>query len=991
MKNSVTLQSHLSARAQKMLALRPLAAAISALLLPVGAHAQQVASAAAPDTTLEDVVVTGIRHAIETSVAVKRDNDSIVEAISSEDLGKLPDVSIADALARLPGLTSQRVDGRSEVISIRGLAPKYSVTLLNGRELVSTGDNRSVEFDQFPAELINAVTVYKTPDAALGAQGLSGTVNLQTLKPLSMHGRQMNFNARSERTSNGSLVPGSRNQGGRISFSYVDQFFDNTVGLALGYAHLDSPGQERYTKSWWWGNSAIWGGGFRGLENPDPNAAPSTLQGFEAGVLSTSHKRDGAMAVIEFKPNASYHGELDLYYSKFEQKAEGREFQASLMPDWSGDGSAVPGPGQDPCQHGETDPLMPGYDPANSPDGTVCGGPIYSNVRTSASGQMQYVASGTVSNVDPYVLSRYDRRNDRIMAVGFNNEFFFGEWTATADLSYSKANRDETVAEMYMSAANTATLNFNIPLGFGYTQYTPTIDYSNPSNLVLRGIGGWGKLNGDSAFPQAGSLSPITVSDEMKGFHVDVKRSLDWGILSSVDAGVNHTERKKDYNLTQTIFALKEGSPCLGSDVCAPVPAGLLGSPVDMGFAGLPRFANFSVMDAISSSAYLSAPDNVSAAPGRIWGINEKVTTAYGKVGLRFSAGVPAHGNIGLQLVHTKQTSHGVFWDNSTDPGHALPFEQGTSYNDVLPSLNLTFDIWRNTYLRFSLAKVMARPNMDDMRAGFQASISGPDSVPPGRWSGSGGNPLLQPWRANQIDIALEHYIGKRSYVSLAAFKKQIKSTIYIQDISYDFTGFPNPTNAEVDPAYGNIGNLSAPANGKGGHVQGLELALSYEFGRLIPALDGFGTQASLSKTSSNVPGYAIGKQNIVDLSRPLEGLSGTVSSVVLFFERAGFEARIAQRYRSDFDAAVRGVWIDRSMSSIKGERITDAQVSYSFQEGGLKGLTLLMEANNLSDEPYRTSTNDDAYTAIYGGFHLMPERYQRYGRSFLVGANFKF
>ncbi|HSN31850.1 MAG TPA: TonB-dependent receptor plug domain-containing protein, partial [Ideonella sp.] len=114
--------------------------------------------------TPQTVTVTGIRGSIESSIAVKRNSDEIVEAVTAEDIGKLPETSIAESLARLPGLTAQRVNGRDQVISIRGLAPKFGVTLLNGREIVSTGDNRSVEFDQFPAELIYSAAVYKTPD-----------------------------------------------------------------------------------------------------------------------------------------------------------------------------------------------------------------------------------------------------------------------------------------------------------------------------------------------------------------------------------------------------------------------------------------------------------------------------------------------------------------------------------------------------------------------------------------------------------------------------------------------------------------------------------------------------------------------------------------------------------------------------------------------------------------------------------------------------------
>src|SRR5690606_22587697 len=140
-------------------------------------------------TQVEEIVVTGIRRSIEASISAKANNTSIVEVVSAEDIGKLPDVSIAESLARLPGVTSQRLDGRSQLISIRGLGPDFTTALLNGRELVTTGDNRGVEFDQFPAELLGSVVVYKTPDAGLIGQGLAGTVDMRTIRPLS-YGRQ---------------------------------------------------------------------------------------------------------------------------------------------------------------------------------------------------------------------------------------------------------------------------------------------------------------------------------------------------------------------------------------------------------------------------------------------------------------------------------------------------------------------------------------------------------------------------------------------------------------------------------------------------------------------------------------------------------------------------------------------------------------------------------------------------------------------------------
>ena len=115
------------------------------------ASAATAQDAPAPTADDQEVVVTGIRSSIRSSVNQKKNNTSLVEVITAEDIGKLPDVSIAESLARLPGLATQRLDGRANVVSIRGLAPDFTTTLLNGREQVSAGNNRGVELDQYPS------------------------------------------------------------------------------------------------------------------------------------------------------------------------------------------------------------------------------------------------------------------------------------------------------------------------------------------------------------------------------------------------------------------------------------------------------------------------------------------------------------------------------------------------------------------------------------------------------------------------------------------------------------------------------------------------------------------------------------------------------------------------------------------------------------------------------------------------------------------------
>ena len=144
-----------------------LSSGFMALSLPVLAEEAVDEKAKAEEKQIEVIEVKGFRGSIIESINTKRYSSSVVEAISAEDIGKLPDSSIAESLARLPGLAAQRLDGRASKVSIRGFGENESATTFNGREQVSIGDNRGVEFDLYPSEIMSGVTVYKTPNAIL--------------------------------------------------------------------------------------------------------------------------------------------------------------------------------------------------------------------------------------------------------------------------------------------------------------------------------------------------------------------------------------------------------------------------------------------------------------------------------------------------------------------------------------------------------------------------------------------------------------------------------------------------------------------------------------------------------------------------------------------------------------------------------------------------------------------------------------------------------
>ena len=901
----------------------PVAVACATLLLPAaGAWAQ------AADQT---VVITGIRHAIETSIAVKRNSDSIVEAITSEDLGKLPDNSIAESLARLPGLTAQRFNGKAAAISIRGMSPKWSVTLLNGREIVSTGDGRSAELDQFPSELMGGATVYKTPDATLSAQGLAGTVNMMTVRPLDMAGRQVSINARVEKNSNSEQIPGFSSTGNRFSVSYVDQFADRTVGVALGYAHLDSPEQQQHYSNWWWTNMAKYPGGWCGgtCATPGVDADAVALQGFEATAFASKQVRDGLMAVVEFKPNKNMRTTLDLFYSKFSKKFQGREFQEDGFNTWSG---------------------------------TTITNAVYDNWDGE-----KVLVGGTATGLAAKFLTRRNQRDDKTTAIGLNNEMKLGSWTTNADLSYSKVKRDETTAEAYAFPSNTGSLTFRINRN-GPSQFTPSLNWADPNIMQLQQA--WGQWVSERDF---------TVEDELKGFKLGAKTDVSWGPVNRFEAGLNYSQRGKEYQQVKTAYDRRDGLT-----TGLPFPAGMLQAPATLGFGSIPAVVNFDVQDVLNTGLFVGRLDDINSAPNRTWGVTEKVTTAFLKAGLEFKlGGVEVRGNTGLQLIRTQQEGRGV----TLQAGNLItPISGEHSYTDVLPSLNLTAELTSNSVLRFGLARQMARPNMEDMRAGFGGISRSNTNL--GLWSANGGNVKLEPWRANAADLSFEYYLSKRSYVAAAAFYKQVKTTIYNGVV---VTNFPSYLNDPCVPQTGGtcpsnptrLGTINAKFNGDGGWVKGTEFTAALDAGRFAPALDGFGVIGTVSFTQSNI-------HEGNNLSNPMEGMSGTVGSIVAYYEKNGFQTRVAQRTRSRYLAAVRNIWGDSSFTTIEPERIVDFQVGYSFEQGPLKGVSVLFQINNATNEPYKTMMGvSDATGAVPNVSY--PGIYDRYGRQYLLGLGYKF
>jgi iron complex outermembrane receptor protein len=242
-------------------------------------------------------------------------------------------------------------------------------------------------------------------------------------------------------------------------------------------------------------------------------------------------------------------------------------------------------------------------------------------------------------------------------------------------------------------------------------------------------------------------------------------------------------------------------------------------------------------------------------------------------------------------------------------------------------------------------------------------------------YSGSGGNPKLDPFRAKGIDLSYEKYWGNKAYVSAATFYKKLDTFIVTTGRTVDFTPFILPTTVKAPT---NIGEFTSPVNGHGGNIKGIELAASMPLNVFTSYLDGFGVVANASQTSSSVtaPDTAEGGSGTM----ALPGLSRRVASLTLYYEKAGFSARAAERYRSDFIGEVSTNTGDRQLTYINGEKVLDLQFGYEIQSGPMKGLSFLLEMNNVNDAHFKRyrKTKDNVIEDT------------RYGRTVLFGLNYK-
>ncbi|ANU07165.1 TonB-dependent receptor [Paraurantiacibacter namhicola] len=848
------------------------------------------------------ILVTGFRASLQNDVNEKRRSDQIVESVSAEDIGKLPDNSIGESIARLPGLTSQRLNGRANVIAVRGFGPDFSQTLLNGREQTSLGDARAVEFDQYPSEIVSQVVVYKSPTAQLVGQGLVGTIDIRTVRPLEVGERVLAIGARGSYADLGKLNAGSTEFGYRANATYIDQFADDTVGVSLSASYVDEPYQLQEFNAWGYG-------GFNGA---------AIIGGSKSFVTSTQLKRLGLSGTLQFQATPNFTVTVDGFYSDFEDDQIKRGIELPL-------GFGAFGVSTDPV--------------ATIEDGVV--------------------TSGTFNNVRGVIRNDVFSKEADLLSGGINLEYEKDGWLAWFDFGYSRTDREELSFESYAGtgynqSGPSDTIGFQT--GETGTFFNPTLDYSDPTQIVLTDPLGWG-----GSRIQAGYFNNRIVDDELMQYRFHLEREFA-GPLTSVAIGASYVNRDKSLLADESFIMLSGGV----SE--ATIPSNILLESTDLTYLGLGPVVSYDPRELIAAGVYMLDPNTAQDVLSKNYSISEDLLTIYAQANFEtsFTGGVLT-GNFGLQVISADQTSTGLIFT----PTGPQSVELGTDYLDWLPSLNVSARFDSDFVVRFAASKQIMRPRLDDMRVSIGYGIN--NSFNPPIIEGGGGNPFLQPYRATAFDLNFEKYFGLGGVVSLQLFYKDIQSYIADGRFVFDFGGFPPPTGPAVAST---VGILNTKINTGGGFLYGAELAVTLPFETFTPALEGFGVTGGVSLTETEVTDA---NGNIAEIP----GYSKWVANGTLYYDNNGINVRGSVRHRSTFRGDFTGFGGNLQRKQAKAETIYDAQIGYDFQSGSLEGLSIYLQGQNLSDEPF--------VSLAAPGLDRQVTDYQVYGRRFLAGFTYKF
>ena len=888
----------------------------------------------------QDVVVTGIRAAQQASIQAKRSSTIIADIISAEDIGKFPDKNVAEALQRVPGIVINREFGEGERVSLRGTAPNLTKTLVNGHNIATAdwfildqlGATRSFNYLTLPAEIVGQLDVYKSSQADVEEGGIGGTINVHTRHPLDLPRWSINLSGQAAYSERSDKFDPQAS--GLISWKNDAGTFGVLVGGVYQKRRIRRDGVE-----------------ILGYQNYDvaptvlvpppagsPVGTPSTtavnpafnpaLVGKQYGSLIGSalfqqeRERYGGNVELQFKPTDNLEIVATGLYSRFNATNSNQNYLAWTSNALGGGGSLTN---------------------ATVVDNTIVKGTVTSS------------GNGTTGRAVVYDT--------------FYREAYAETWSGDLDVTYRTGS--EGVLHLkggYTRAVGQTSRQFLDEGGapgaftFDITGRTPQVSFTGVRPTVPNDL-----IYDFSNISFAGNV------DKEKYGYIDFEQPVG-GPISAIKVGAKYTDHDRSSALLQTTYSpfftglTCGGRACVSSDFAGgALPGDFL---ANIALPGTLR--NYYNVDVTKVRDILAgqpaANQTLVINPPSNYAVNEKVYGGYAMVKVGEPQVQGLHANIGLRVVRTEQTSSGnLLGVPATTPGAVTgnafgvyaPITVKRTYTDILPALNVWFDLSPQAILRFGAGRTIARPDYTDIVPNVNLNQ--------GSLSGDGGDPRVNRYESDDVNLSLEFYPDRETIFAGALYYKQIASYIVNRTTQETFpiqTTTPNLSRctpatgfvAVTNPLYNCLFDINRRSNGSGGRNFGVEVQASRRL---------FGPFGAIVNYT-----YSDAKSDAGD---PIPGNSKHALNLTGYFENDWLSLRASYNYRSAFF-----INIDRASPLNQGKTESlDASANLKLTNW----LSLTADAVNLTNTKiYQYSGTQTRFRALYDN-----------GRIFYAGARVKF
>lgn len=894
---------------------------------------------------LEEISVTGFRQSLERALDTKRDSANNTDSIIAEDMGKMPDLNLAESLQRVPGVAISREGGEGRNITVRGLGPGFSRTTLNGMEVPSStggldssgGVNRGRDFDfnVFASELFNQITIHKTPIASVEEGGLASTVELSTARPFDNPGQQVAFSGQLMADS----FAGENNP--RMTGLYSNTFMDDKLGVLVSAAYSERTvrqegfGTVRWTspvangRSWANGDSDVV---INGTPNPGANNPGEAVPADSAldymwtprlprmDSFNREQERLGLTSSVQFRPTDDMEFSLDVLTSNLQADVTSYNYFAQFRNTY--------------------DQIVP------------------TNVTLDPSGR--YIVAGEFENVTPRSESRGQFSETDFRQVVLSGKFDLAD-NMVLDVMYGNAVSEHTEDQLRFNqtASEGHSFSYSFLNDSEIAEMSYGFDVLDPSNYVWSGP----------------TLRRDIVERNNDTFRADFTIE---GESSNVKTGLIWNSREVQSQRWNPVGVNDLNGQVVSADLST-----TLGSVVD-GFgdgidapAGFPR--NWLVADYDSAAAAWGAGQwELDQDDSSTYDIEEESFGGYAEANVYTQLlGLPFTVNTGVRIVDTTVTSRGVSSDG--EGGFAATEREG-SYTEILPSANFVWELQEDLLLRLGVARNMSRPGL--------GSLAGTVNVTPINGNVSIGNPGLEPVRANSADLGLEWYFAEEAVLALTVFHKQIDGfttgeTLENQYLPADIRAVvaARPEYDPNSPLYepnalqpdDNGWNISTSVNGEGADLNGYEVSYQQPL-RFLPGwASNFGVLANFTHVQSRAD-FGNG------IRGSLEGLSENSYNAGLYYETDMFGGRVMVNGRDDYVTDQTGSNGNASHGTTGPTRV-DMSAFYNVTDYA----TITLEAINLTNETERLYT-----TGPLGNLDLVRE-YNSTGREVLLGLRVNF